>query len=140
VDVSSTVRRTVLSADRVRELVNATLESERVRDALVSIAFVGTDTMSRLNREFLSHTGPTDVVSFALGRRDGSLPVIGDIYVCPRVAERNAKRLGIPVREELARLVIHGTLHILGLEHPEGDGRFSSSMWRKQERILESLY
>jgi Uncharacterized protein family UPF0054. len=44
------------------------------------------------------------------------------------------------VREELARLVIHGTLHILGLEHPEGDDRFSSPMWRKQERILESLH
>lgn len=139
-DVSATVRRTVLPADRIRELVKATLESERVRDALVSIAFIGTDTMSRLNREFLSHRGPTDVISFALGRRDGLLPVIGDIYVCPRVAERNAKRLGIPVREELARLVIHGTLHILGLEHPEGDGRFSSPMWRKQERILESLH
>jgi probable rRNA maturation factor len=120
--------------------VKATLESERVRDALVSIAFIGTDTMSRLNCEFLSHSGPTDVISFALGRRDDALPVIGDIYVCPRVAERNAKRLGIPVREELARLVIHGTLHILGLEHPEGDARFSSPMWRKQERILESLH
>lgn len=139
-DVSSAVRRAGLSAGRVRELVKATLKSERVRDALVSIAFVGTDTMSRLNREFLSHNGPTDVISFALGRRDGSLPVIGDIYVCPRVAERNAKRLGIPVREELARLVIHGTLHILGLEHPDGDERFSSPMWRKQERILESLH
>lgn len=134
------MRRAGLSAGRVRELVRATLKSERVRNALVSIAFVGTDTMSRLNREFLSHSGPTDVISFALDRRDGSLPVIGDIYVCPRVAERSAKRLGIPVREELARLVIHGTLHILGLEHPEGDGRFSSPMWRKQERILESLH
>ena len=138
-DVSSTVRRAGLPADRVRELVKATLESERARDALVSIAFVGTDTRSRHNREFLAHPGATDVVSFALGRRGTSPPVIGDIYICPSVAMRNAKRLGIPAREELARLVIHGTLHVLGFEHPEGAARMSSPMWRKQERILESL-
>jgi len=140
VDVSATVRRPGLSAARVRELVTATLKSERVRDALVSIAFVGTNTMSRLNKEFLSHSGPTDVISFALGRPESSLPVIGDIYVCQEIAARNAKSLGIALRSELARLVVHGTLHILGYEHPEGDARFSSSMWRKQERILESLH
>jgi len=120
--------------------VTATLESEHVRDALVSIAFVGTDTISRLNKEFLSHAGPTDVISFALGRPERSLPVIGDIYICQQIAQRNAKSLGISLRAELARLVVHGTLHILGYEHPEGDARFSSSMWRKQERILESLH
>jgi probable rRNA maturation factor len=140
VDVSATVRRPGLSFARVRELVTATLESERVRDALVSIAFVGTKTIARLNREFLSHTGRTDVISFALGRPEPSLPVIGDIYICQQIAERNAENLGIPLRAELARLVVHGTLHILGYEHPEGDARFASRMWRKQERILESLH
>jgi len=119
--------------------VTATLESERVRDALVSIAFVGTTAIARLNAEFLSHPGPTDVISFALGRPERSLPVIGDIYICQQIAQRNAKSLGISLRAELARLVVHGTLHILGSEHPEGDARFSSSMWKKQERILESL-
>ena len=139
-DVSATVRRPGLSAARVRELVTATLESERVRDALVSIAFVGTNTIARLNREFLSHAGPTDVISFALGRPESSLPVIGDIYICQQIAGRNAKSLGISLRAELARLVVHGTLHILGYEHPDGDARFSSPMWRKQEKILESLH
>ena len=119
--------------------MTATLESERVRDALVSIAFVGTDTISRLNKDFLSHAGPTDVISFALGRPERSLPVIGDIYICQQIAQRNAKSLGISPKAELARLVVHGTLHILGLEHPEGEARLSSPMWRKQERILESL-
>ena len=139
-DVSATIRRPGLSAARVRELVSATLKSERVRDALVSIAFVGSSTIARLNEEFLSHAGPTDVISFALGRAEGSLPVIGDIYICQQIAGRNAKELGISLRAELARLVVHGTLHILGFEHPDGNARFSSRMWRKQEKILESLH
>ncbi len=136
VDVSSTVRRPAISADHVRRLVTATLESERVRDALVSVALIGTQTMSRLNRDFLSHSGATDVISFGLGRQGGSHPVIGDIYICQSVAERNARKLGIPVRKELARLVIHGTLHVLGHEHPAGRRREASAMWKQQEKIL----
>lgn len=139
-DVSATVRRLGLSPARVRELVATTMKSERVRDALVSVAFVGTNAIARLNEEFLSHAGPTDVISFALSRPSSSLPVIGDIYICQQIAVRNARSLGISVRAELARLVVHGTLHILGYEHPDGETRFSSAMWRKQERILESLH
>jgi probable rRNA maturation factor len=47
--------------------------------------------------------------------------------------------LGIPLREELIRLVVHGTLHALGWDHPEGPGRTRSAMWRKQERYVEAL-
>lgn len=122
----------------MRELVAATLKAERVRDALISIAFVGEATMSKMNREFLSHHGSTDVISFGLRRAGNKAPVIGDIYICPQVARRNARALGVSVKEELGRLVVHGTLHILGYNHPEGDGRSKSRMWKRQERILES--
>jgi probable rRNA maturation factor len=119
--------------------VKATLDAESVRDALISVAFVGADTIARLNRDYLSRSGATDVIAFGL-ERGGSPPVIGDIYICPVVAGRNARRLRISVKRELARLVVHGTLHVLGLDHPEGETRASSVMWRKQERILESIH
>jgi probable rRNA maturation factor len=91
-----------------------------------------------MNREFLSHKGPTDVISFGMSRAAKSSPVIGDIYICPELATRNAKDLGIRISEELARLVVHGTLHILGYDHPEGADHTSSPMWKRQERILAS--
>jgi probable rRNA maturation factor len=138
VDVSFTVSRKHLSERRVRELVRATLEAERVRDALISVAFVGTTAIERLNKEFLSRGGATDVISFGMKRAAKSSPVIGDIYICPQVAARNAKALDIRIAEELARLVVHGTLHVLGYDHPEGAGRTSSPMWKRQERILAS--
>ena len=152
VDVSITVRNPGISRGRTRDLVRATLEREHIKNALVSVAFVGVHTMSQLNRDFLAHNGPTDVIAFALGRRTGRSkrgharttpqrrqagPVIGDIYICQAVAERNARKLGIPLRQELARLVVHGTLHVLGYEHPRGDARISSNMWRRQEKILD---
>ena len=62
--------------------------------------------------------------------------VMGDIYICAEVARDNAKRQGVPAGEELLRLVVHGTLHVLGHDHPAGSKRTASRMWRKQEKIL----
>jgi probable rRNA maturation factor len=123
----------------VREIVTATLAADSVRDALISVAFVGTTAITRLNHDYLAREGPTDVISFGFQRAGGSTPVIGDIYICPKVAEANARRFGVSVKRELARLVVHGTLHLLGFDHPEGETRNSSAMWRKQERILDSI-
>jgi len=136
IDISSRVRRLQISRQRVRDAAVATLEAERVKDAMISIAFVGRAAISALNHRYLGHHGPTDVISFGLDRTGGSGAVVGDIYVCPDVARSNARIQHISAGEELLRLVVHGTLHVLGYEHGEGGGRMKSAMWRKQERIL----
>lgn len=92
--------------------------------------------MSHLNRRYLGHHGPTDVISFGLGRVGKRGAVVGDVYICAEIARENAQRQGIAAGEELLRLVVHGTLHVLGHEHPTGAGRTTSAMWQKQERIL----
>ncbi|HEX3534022.1 MAG TPA: rRNA maturation RNase YbeY [Gemmatimonadaceae bacterium] len=125
-----------MSRPRVREAALATLTAEGVRDAMLSITFVGRAAISELNRRYLGHHGPTDVISFGLGRHGRKGPVVGDIYICPEVARANAKREGASSQEELLRLVVHGTLHVLGHDHPEGKTRTASKMWRRQERIL----
>ncbi|MFN9215076.1 MAG: rRNA maturation RNase YbeY, partial [Gemmatimonadota bacterium] len=66
--------------------------------------------------------------------------LVGDIYVCPAVAAAHAARFGCGVREETARLVVHGTLHVLGHDHPVGPTREASPMWRRQERLLRRLW
>ena len=136
IDISATVRRLNVSRERVRDAAIAALKAERVRDAMISITFVGRGAMSELNRRYLGHGGATDVISFGLGRIGKLGAVLGDIYICPEVARDNARRQDIPAGEELLRLVVHGTLHVLGHDHPEGVGRSKSDMWRKQERIL----
>ena len=129
-------RRIPLPAARVRRVVAAVLRGER-RQARISITFLGRDAMRRLNAEHKGHDRPTDVLSFALDGADGE--AIGDVYVCPWVARREAAARKIPVREELVRLVVHGTLHALGHVHPEGARRTTSAMWRRQERYVEAL-
>ena len=129
-------RRLPLSRALVRRVVEAVLQAER-RQALISITFLGRDSMRRLNATHKRHDRPTDVLTFALG--DSRAQVIGDVYICPWVARREARARGIPLRQELIRLVVHGTLHALGREHPEGDDRTRSVMWRRQERYVEAL-
>jgi probable rRNA maturation factor len=128
-------RRLPLSRALVRRVVEAVLQAER-RRGLVSVTFLGRDAMRRLNAAHKGHDQPTDVLTFALG---GSGQVIGDVYICPWVARREARARQIPLRQELIRLVVHGTLHAVGREHPEGPERTRSAMWRRQERYVEAL-
>jgi probable rRNA maturation factor len=136
VDVTTDGVRIPVSRDRVAGVARDVLRAERVRDALVSIAFVTDRAIAALNRRHLGHAGPTDVISFGFERAAGDAPVIGDIYIAPRVARENARRHGAGVREELLRLTIHGVLHVLGHDHPDGEERAASPMWRRQERQL----
>ena len=127
--------RSRAGAARLVAAARSTLRAESVRHALVSITLVTVPRIAALNRKHLRHTGPTDVISFGFARgRDG--PVIADIYIAPDIAAKNAQRHGVSVREELVRLVIHGVLHALGHDHPDGDARLESPMWRRQETLV----
>jgi probable rRNA maturation factor len=138
VDVSSNGVRSPLGRQRMQDIVQSVLRSEKVRNALVSVTFLDKRAMARLNKDHLRHTGATDVISFGFTRAAKEDPVVGDIYVCPDVARENARARGERVRREVARLVVHGTLHILGYDHPHED-RETSEMWRKQERLVARL-
>jgi probable rRNA maturation factor len=125
-----------IPAAHVRRVVEAVLQGER-RRALISVTFLGRDAMRRLNARHKGQNRPTDVLSFAM--TDPSGAAVGDVYVCPWMAAREAKGRGIPLRQELVRLIVHGTLHALGREHPDGEGRTASPMWRRQERYVDAL-
>lgn len=125
-------RALALPAATVRRVVNMVLRGEG-RLAIISVTFLGPQAMQRLNREHKRQDRATDVLSFALAMPDRRLA--GDIYVCRAVAARQAREMGMDVKEELVRLVIHGVLHVLGYDHPDGD-REASPMWKKQERYV----
>jgi probable rRNA maturation factor len=141
VDVAAEGVRVPVALARVREACERALRAERVRDALVSIAFVDERAMAALNRRHLGHRGPTDVISFGFAPTAAGSGLVGDIYICPAVARANAVAHGERIRDELLRLVVHGTLHVIGHEHPEGEGdaRYASPMWKRQERIMRTL-
>ena len=130
--------RPSVAAHRIAEAARRVLRAEGVRAAMVSVTLVSPSAMARLNRRHLGHTGATDVISFGFTPTPGA-GVVGDVYICPEVARANARAARCGVREELLRLVVHGTLHVLGWEHPEARTRESSPMWRRQEVLLAGI-
>ncbi len=128
------------SFDAPAELLDAavrlTLAAEGHDTAEISITLLDDDEIRRLNAEYLGKDVPTDVLAFALG--DEKTP-LGDVYVGAAQARRQADALGVPVTEELVRLVVHGTLHALGHDHPEGDERENSPMFVRQEGLVRQV-
>ncbi len=122
--------------DEVIGAVRTTAAAEGVGQGEISVTFVEAPAIATLNRTHLGHPGPTDVIAFNLAQPDEPL---GDIYICPDVARASAAELGLAPREELLRLVVHGVLHLLGWDHPEGPERLESDMFRRQEELLAQL-
>lgn len=114
---------------RMRQLARDILAGEGVRDADISLAFVDNATIHRLNKQFLGHHEPTDVLSFPLGEGKGKLA--GEIVIGAEVARDQAAERGHPVDAELALYVIHGLLHLCDYDDqtPEGAGEM-----RQRER------
>jgi rRNA maturation RNase YbeY len=130
--------RVPLSRQRVAAIARTVLGAERIAAAQLSITFVNNRRIAALNRRHLNHRGSTDVISFGLASLS-SEPIVGDIYIAPQVARRNATAHGVSIREELTRLVVHGVLHVVGFDHPDGRARDRSPMWRRQEQLVARL-
>ncbi|MFI5280581.1 MAG: rRNA maturation RNase YbeY [Gemmatimonadales bacterium] len=131
----SVLAKTPLAAAGVARLAAAVLKAERARTDALSITFVSPSRIRSLNRSHFRRDRPTDVIAFALG----DPPRVGDVYICPSVAAKEALRAGTTLKDELRRLVVHGVLHTLGYEHPESaQGRLASAMWRRQERHVRA--
>lgn len=124
-----------VAAAKLEQLAARVLKAEQVPRAMLSITLITPRAMARLNREHLGHRGATDVITFALGD-DGSGVLVADIYICPEVARAQAAHFRVGVREEIARLTVHGVLHACGWDHPVDGQREGSPMWQRQERLL----
>ena len=97
-------------------------------EAELSIILVDKEAMERLHIEWMDEPGPTDVLSFPMDELRPGTPsqktpagVLGDVVLCPQVAESQAKSAGHSLLDELLLLTTHGILHLLGFDHAEPD-------------------
>ena len=114
--------------DHLRRLAEAVLSAEGFpADAELSITLVDDDKMASWNMRALGKSGPTDVLSFPVETfRPGDVPtyvpggpplIIGDVVIAPDYVRRQAEQNGMPVDDEIALMVAHGILHLLGYDH-----------------------
>lgn len=126
-----------VAVDLLERAVAETLRGEGVDRAEVSLTLLDDEAMAGLNHRWLGRSGTTDVLSFSLGEEDE--PPLGDVYLGREQAVRQAHEHGRPLEEELVRLAVHGTLHVLGHDHPEGPERGRSPMFRRQEELVRAV-
>jgi len=116
------------------------LASRDIDNWELSVLLTDDDTIRQLNRHYREMDAPTDVLSFpqdpdyATTIGEGKIPA-GDIVISLETLRRNAQARGIPEEEELKRLLIHGILHLEGMDHEDEQ----SEMIRLQENILKRL-
>jgi probable rRNA maturation factor len=139
IGISSNGVRSPLGRDRAADIVRAVLRADHIRDAMISVSFVSNRAIRTLNKRHLGRDRATDVIAFGFRAGGKGSPIVGDVYIAPDVARQAARELGIGVREEVTRLVVHGMLHVLGYDHPESARRARSPMWRRQEQLVSRL-
>jgi len=150
-----------VDALRLVNLAKAVLAAQGVKaDSELSMLFVDEDAMAELNKRFLGKEGPTDVLAFPIddddvvegGRSPDSLGpgpgvdpemsdppnLLGDVVVCPAVAARNAPNHAGTYEDEMALLVVHGILHILGMDHI--DNEEAEAMEQRERELLELFH
>ena len=135
-----------VDGERWQRLAGQVLDAEGVEgECELSLLFVSADTIAELNDRFMGHDGATDVLSFPIdgeanppGRwpdsggagpdrhdedPDGVPLLLGDVVICPAVAAANAPTHAGSYDDELALLVVHGILHLMGMDHADDAGR-----------------
>jgi probable rRNA maturation factor len=151
-----------VAVDRWSALARSVLEAEGVvGETEVSLLFVDEATIAALNSRFLGKEDPTDVLAFPIEEEAGrggrspdeggtgpgpgpddadeaGLLMLGDVVICPSVAARNAVDHGLTFDDEIALLVVHGVLHLMGMDH-EADEE-AERMERREQQLLARFY
>ena len=112
VDVVFRARCGNIGAPVFADAIRLVLRGEGMEDAAISCAIVGDDEIHSLNRRFLRHDYPTDIITFPLEE----IPLEAELVISADTARRQAREYRVPMREECARLAIHGVLHLCGFD------------------------
>lgn len=119
--------------DYLYEVLDYTLEHEKVNNAIFSIIFVTDEEIHEMNKNYRQVDRVTDVISFALEDNEDiiydDIRMLGDIYICIDQMKRQATDYGHSEKRELSFLAVHGLLHLLGYDH----------MIEEDEKVMFSL-
>ena len=130
VSIASPQELVKLDRPRLREIVRQVMAEEDLKDYEISLAFVDNPTIHGINKRFLEHDEPTDVITFPYS--SGKV-LVGELVIGVEVALEQARVGGHEVDAELALYVIHGLLHLVGYDDKDAHDR-------KQMRVRERYH
>ena len=122
-----------IGAQLFQDAIRFALKAERLRASLISCAVVGDAEIRDINRRFLDHDDVTDIITFPLEED----PLEAELVISADTARRQAREYGVSVREECARLAIHGILHLNG--HDDRSEEDHRHMKRREDALLRQF-
>ncbi|MCQ9208510.1 MAG: rRNA maturation RNase YbeY [Omnitrophica bacterium] len=140
VEIKDRQRKIAINKKAARALVRRVLKLKGLTKAEVSILFAGKTYIRTLNRRFRKIDEPTDVLAFSMyeGRENPLHPeVLGDLVICPEIAQKYARSYGTSLNREIYLYLIHGILHLLGYDDTSAKKRII--MEKEQNRILKKI-
>ena len=133
------LRRISVRATTIRRVAQSILVQAGHPTAQLSISLVGKTRMRSLNRKYRGRDYPTDVLAFPMGGAGKQTEVfLGDVVICLPIAIGQASRFENTADQEILRLLIHGTLHLLGYDHEQSKPE-ATRMQRKERAIVQKL-
>lgn len=123
-----------INEEQLIALSKFVLQNETKKDNVcASINFISSQEIQQFNKKYRKIDAPTDVLSFEAEDIDGDL---GDIFICPEIAQSNAKKFNTSLDSELKLLVVHGMLHLCGYDHI--DNEEAEIMEAREEEYLDA--
>lgn len=123
----------MVSAAWVKRVIGHTLKREKASRERVVVLLTDNSRIRKINKKHLGHDYATDVISFGMEEAG----YLGDLAVSVQMARAMAKELDLPAKEELARYLVHGTLHLLGYDDKKKEDH--KRMHRRQEALLKEV-
>lgn len=120
-----------IGAASIQRMAHFALRQQGMRKAMLSIVIMDDDDIREVNRAFLRHDYPTDIITFPLEES----PLEAELLIGAGVLRRQAGEYGVPVGTELARLIIHGVLHLTGFDDRDEASR--TRMKAREDELLE---
>lgn len=130
ITVFNNYKKQKIDKRKITSLVKLVLKGEKTLQKNINIVFVDDEYITQLNKQYLNHNWTTDVISFPL---NDNKKIEGEIYINIDQTKRQAKEYKVKISEELNRLIIHGTLHLIGYTD-------TTQRTKKKMSLLEDMY
>ena len=130
---------TKISKEFLKKVAVGILKGEGKKDYYLSVALVGLSRIKKLNKKYLNRDYGTDVLAFPETDKFPGINNLGEIIICLQMVKKNAKRINTSFKEELARVLIHGILHLLGYDHEKSD-KGAKVMEKKENYYLKKTF
>ena len=134
---SNEIKFTLKNKTVIKQWISSIINKKKRRVGDLNFVFCSDEFLLGMNKQYLNHDTYTDIITFDYSKEDKNLPISGDIYISVDRVRENAAKFNVAFENELHRVIIHGTLHLLG--YADKTKTAKEEMRKQEDAALKSL-